>query len=262
MMGPEERGTSRDGGTGTLDLALRALEFLALRDSDMALGELAKALGATKPTLYRHLVTMVRHGFVRQDSRTGHYAAGVKLLILGEAVRSHFDVVARAKPQLVALRDRTSQGATLCVLVGDDLIVLEMVEGRSIVDFGTPRGTRFDFHASAHGRIWMAFGPHALCEQVMAAPLKAWTPETLVALPALRREIERVRAQGWATAPNEMVQGLNAVAAPVFDHRGELIASVAVVGSTQFIPSPPEQDQIDAVVACGRAISIEFGWRH
>ncbi len=250
----------RTAGTSTLDLALRALDLLAQRNVAMPLGELAKELGATKPTLYRHLVTLQRHGFVRQDARSGDYAAGVKLLILGEAVRSQFDVVATARPHLVELRDKTEQSSTLCALVGEELIVLEMIEGRSIIDFGTPRGTRLDFHASAHGRIWLAYGPHALTEQVMAQPLKAWTPGTLTSVAQLRREIEVIRAQGWATAPDEIVTGVNALAAPVFDHRGELAASVAIVGSTQFIKARPDQLQIDAVQQCAQKVSRECGW--
>lgn len=251
----------REAGTSTLDLALRAVELLALRHDAMSLGEIAKALQATKPTIYRHLATLQRHGFVRQDARTGYYAAGTKLLVLGQAVQSQFDIVAIARPHLVDLRDKTGQVATICALVGEELIVLEMVEGRAIIEFGTPRGTRFDFHASAHGRVWLAYGSHSLSEQVMARPLRAWTPETTVSIPALQREIEKVRARGWATAPDEIVAGVNALAAPIFDHRGELVASAAIVGPTQFITAPPPAEQVEAVLTCARRISTESGWR-
>ncbi len=257
----EHNARMRDGGTSTLDLALRALELLAMRHVPMSLGEIAGELGATKPTIYRHLTTLVRHGFVWQDSRTSQYAAGTKLLILGEAVQRQFNVVAISKPHLIALRDRTSQSATICKLIGDELIVLEMVEGRSIIEFGTPPGTRFDFHATAHGRIWLAFGPHALTEKILATPLKAWSKDTHTSVPAIRREIELIRARGWATAPNEMVAGVNALAAPVFDFRGELTASIAIVGSTQFIPAPPAPDQLEAVTDCARDVSTDCGWR-
>ncbi|NKF24121.1 IclR family transcriptional regulator [Solimonas marina] len=251
----------RESGTSTLDLALRAVELLALRHAPMSLGEIAKALGATKPTIYRHLTTLIRHGFAWQDARTGYYAAGVKLMTLGEAVQQQFDVIATSKPHLIQLRDKTSQSATICTLVGEELIVMERVEGRSIIEFGTPRGTRFDFHASAHGRVWLAFGPHELTDKVLAGPLKSWSGEVRTSVPTIRREIELIRARGWAMAPNEMVDGVNALAAPVFDHRGELIASVAIVGSLQFIPSPPLPEQIDAVVQCARAVSSACGWR-
>lgn len=257
----KDEAAPRETGTSTLDLALRVLELLATRGAEMPLMDIAKSFDASKATIYRHLVTLQRHGFVSQDSRTGYYAAGIKLLLLGEAVRGRFDVVARAKPRLVALRDETGQSATLCSLVDEKLIVLELVEGRSIIDFGTQPGRQFDFHASAHGRVWLAFGPHELTDRLMAETPRAWTSETMTSVATLRREVERARAQGWATAPNEMVPGVNALAAPVFNHRGTLIASVAIVGSIQRIETPPSSEMVDAVLTCANAISADYGWR-
>lgn len=251
----------RTAGTSTLDLALRALELLAHNKHPMALAEIAERLGATKPTIYRHLLTLQRHGFVRQDQPTGHYAAGAKLLILGEAVRGQFDITTTARPHLLNLRDKTGHSSTLCSLVGDDLIVLEMLEGRTIIDFGTPRGTRFDFHASAHGRVWLAFGPSHLAEHVLATPMKAWTPSTQTSAEKLKESLAQVKAQGWATAADEIVSGANALAAPVFNHRGEIVASVAIVGSTHAIPPLPSAEQIAAVLDCAQQVSAQLGWR-
>lgn len=87
----------RDAGTSTLDLALRLVEFLAFQSAPLSLGEIAAAFEASKATVYRHLVTLQRHGFVRQDPATSRYEAGIKLMVLGEAQRSRFDVVTAAR---------------------------------------------------------------------------------------------------------------------------------------------------------------------
>ena len=256
-----EDGTKRDAGTSTLDLALRVIEFLAFQSRPVALAQIASEFGASKATVYRHLVTLQRHGFVRQDPRSGHYGAGIKLMVLGEAQRGRFDILVAAKPALVHLRDRTGQAVSLCALVDGELIVLELVEGRSIIDFSTRPGTRLDLHASAHGKIWLAFGPRELQDNLVAAPLRAWTADTLTDPAVLARQIDEIRARGWATAPGEVMPGVNTLAAPVFDYRGQLTATIAIVGSTQLIASPPKDEQIDAVTACGKEISAELGWR-
>jgi DNA-binding IclR family transcriptional regulator len=77
--------------TSTLALALRIVEFLAFRSEPVALMQIAKEFRATKATVYRHLVTLQRQGFVRQDRSTGRYKAGIKLLVLGEAQRNRFN---------------------------------------------------------------------------------------------------------------------------------------------------------------------------
>jgi DNA-binding IclR family transcriptional regulator len=78
---------------------------------------------------------------------------------------------------------------------------------------------------------------------------------------ALAHEIARVRRRGWATAPNEVVEGVNALAAPVLDHATRMVGSIAIVGATQFIPPEPGRAQIDAVLGAARRISRALGWR-
>ena len=128
---------------------------------------------------------------------------------------------------------------SLCTLLDDDLVVLDLMHGRSVVEFTTRPGTRLALHASAHGKIWLAFGPESLLERVLAAPLKPWTSKTLTDARALESEVMAVRKRGWSTAPNEAVTGVNTIAAPVLDHRGVLVGSIAIVGSTQVIAPKP-----------------------
>lgn len=248
-------------GTSTLDLALRALEFLAHESQPLSLATIAEALSASKATIYRHLVTLQRHGLVSQDPDTGRYEVGVKLLVLGEAVRSRFDVVSAAREELMRLRDATGQAVTICRLVEGDLVVLDLVQGRSVIEFGTRPGTRFELHCTAHGKVWLAFGPSSLLQRTLAEPLKRWTPSTVADADHLRQEVESVRRQGWAVAADEIITGVNALAAPVFDHRGQIAGSIAVVGSTQFIPSPPDAGQLEKLLAAAQAISRGLGWR-
>jgi DNA-binding IclR family transcriptional regulator len=248
-------------GTSTLDLALHLVEHLALQSRPLPLAEIAAHFSASKATVYRHLVTLQRHGFVRQEPGTGRYEAGVKLMVLGEALRSRFDVLSAARAELMELRDRTGQAVTVCALIDDGLVVLELVQGRTLIEFATRPGTRLDFHASAHGKVWLTFGPDELAVRVLAAPLTRWTPKTICDAKALRKEIAEVKARGWATAPDQVITGVNTLAAPVFDHRGVLVGSLAIVGATQFIPPDPEDTQVREVTGAAGRISRNLGWR-
>jgi len=78
---------------------------------------------------------------------------------------------------------------------------------------------------------------------------------------ALRAELEQVRRQGWATAPNQSIIGLNALAAPIFDALGTFVGAIAVVDSIQFIPEAPAAKQIRQVVEAGKRISATIGYR-
>lgn len=252
---------SAAAGTSTLDLALRAVEYLALQSRPVALAQIAEALSASKATIYRHLVTLQRHGFVRQDTETGRYDAGIKLMVLGESLRQRFDIVSAAREELMTLRDRTGQAVTVCAAIDEELIVLELIQGRTLIEFATRPGTRLAFHASAHGKIWLAFGAQERTKAIAAGPLKAWTPATITSADELMAEIAIVRERGWATAPDQVITGVNTLAAPVFNHRQVLVGSIAIVGSTQFITPVPDPEQIREVVGSAARISRGLTWK-
>jgi DNA-binding IclR family transcriptional regulator len=200
------------------------------------------------------------HGFVRQEATTMRYAAGIKLFILGERLRERFDVLAIARDDLARLRDETGQPATLSALVEHQVVVLEVLQGHAIVNFGTQPGTVLDLHASAHGNVALAFGPESLMGYCLAKPLKAWTPHTICSPSALRRAVAQVRARGWAAAPNRVLQGVNGLAAPLFNHGGDYAGAVAIAGSIQYIPASPPPAQIRAVTQTAERISRKLGW--
>jgi DNA-binding IclR family transcriptional regulator len=247
-------------GTETVDLSLQLLERLASSREPIGVSELAREFGASKATLYRHLQALLRHGFVRQESTTMRYAAGIKLFILGERLRERFDIIGVAREDLARLRDETEQPATLSALVEAQVVVLEVLQGRAIVNFGTQPGTVLDLHASAHGNVALAFGPEGLMEHCLSKPLKAWTPQTICTPSALQRVVAQVRARGWATAPNRVLQGVNGLAAPLFNHAGHYTGAVAIAGSIQFIPASPPPEQIRAVTQTAERISRKLGW--
>jgi len=242
-------------GTSTLDLGLRIVEFLARQERPAPLGKIALNLSASKATVYRHLQTLVRHGFARRSGDNGSYQAGVKLLILGEATRRGFDVVPSARDELTDLGKLTGQAASVAAIVDGELVVLDMVQGHSVVEFGTRAGTRLGMHASALGKIWLAFGAGADDAPCWREPLKAWTSATITDHATLRRAVALTKKRRYALAPNETIIGINTIAAPVFNHRSELVAALGITGSIQFIEANPKPHLIKAVTTAAERVS-------
>jgi DNA-binding IclR family transcriptional regulator len=260
VLKPPDRLAGEGPGTETLDLALRLLERLASSSEPVGVSELAREFGSSKATVYRHLQTLARYDFVQQHEATARYAAGIKLLILGERLRERFDILHVAREDLTRLRQETGQPATLSTLVENKVVVLEVLQGQAIVNFGTQVGTTLDLHASAHGNVALAFGPEGLMAHALARPLKQFTPHTITSPAALRRAIAQVRSRGWATAPNRVLQGVNGLAAPIFNHRNIYAGAVAIAGSIQYIPAAPPPEQIEAVKRAAERISRKLGW--
>jgi DNA-binding IclR family transcriptional regulator len=254
-------GAARKGpATETVDLSLRLLERLASARDAIGVSDLAREFEASKATVYRHLAALVQHGFVHQDPATARYTAGIKLFVLGERLRERFDILTLARDDLARLRDETGQPATLTTLVEGQVVVLEVVQGTALVNFGTQPGTVLDLHASAHGKVALAFGPSALLQQCLARPRKAWTSHTICSPAALERAITEVKTRGWATAPNQVLEGVNGLAAPIFNHAAAYAGAVAIAGSIQYIPASPSPAQVKAVTRTAARISQKLGW--
>src|SRR5713101_8991730 len=107
LRGPTEkpRSLNESPANETVDLSLRLLERLATLREPIGVSELAREFASSKATVYRHLQTLMLHGFVRQEATTMRYAAGIKLFILGERLRERFDVLPVARSEMVRLRD-------------------------------------------------------------------------------------------------------------------------------------------------------------
>lgn len=250
-------GKAKEAARETADLTLRLLEHLASTTGQCGVTELAQAFGTSKATIHRHLRTLARRDFVRQDAITQRYEPGIKLMVLGEAMRGRFDILGAAREPMMALRDASGQAVTLSALVEGQVMVMDLVQGHTAVEFGIRPGTRMTFHASAHGKVALAWGGEAPVERSLAIAKASGGVDAA----AFRRQLAAIRRQGWATAANEVLFGMNALAAPVFDHRGTCAGAVAIVGSTQFIGARPDKKQIAMVSACAARISHNLGYR-
>jgi len=257
---PPPADTRPTGATETVDLSLRLLDRLAASHEPLGVSDLAREFGASKTKVHRHLQTLTRHAYVRQDAITRRYEAGIKLFMLGERLRERFDILTTGRDDMARLRDETGQAVTLTTLSDDQVVVLELFHGRAIVEFGTRPGTVLDLHASAHDKVALAFGPPGLFERCVAKPLKAWTPQTICSRPALERAVAEVRKRGWAIAPNQVLTGVNGLAAPIFNHHGNFAGAIAIAGSVQHITATPSPEQVRSVMVAAHNISKKMGW--
>src|SRR5439155_14663208 len=174
---------------------------------------------------------------------TERYQAGPRLVMLGRGVSGNLDLVNAASPALVRLRDALGHFSVVSPCEPDGMREMATVSGKAAIEIGVKQGSLMTFHTTAQGKIALAFGPPDLLPRVTSGRLDRATPRTIVSAAALRKEINTVRKRGWAIAPNQSLLGLNALAAPVFDANGALVASVAIVDSIQFIEDKPFDEQ-------------------
>jgi IclR family acetate operon transcriptional repressor len=234
------------------------LEALAAAGQPMRLTALANHLGEPKARMHRHLSTLKHLGFVDQDAETECYRLGLKLAHVGQAAMEQFDLRRLAEPYMMKLRDLSGQTTVLSIPASGDAIVSAAWEFPNPVMISVKLGYRLPAHASAQGRLTLAFSPPELLGRVLSRKLQAYTPRTLTDPAKLRERIAIVRRQLYEISEDETLLGISAVAAPILNFNNEMVGTIAVVGTTQYVHDPVDPQQLLNLRACAKAISLKL----
>jgi len=239
------------------DTTLLVLETVAFAGDELGVTQIARELGLTKGAIFRHLQGLVERGYLIQDPTSARYRLGPKAYLIGRRALPADDVAAVAEGPLRELRDAFDLTAVLSTPAPRGPMVLAALFGGR--PFELRPGTELTFHASAQGKVMLAFGADPILERTLQRHLPAMTPHTITDPAKVRREVDRIRGQGYAVALEELRLGFNAVAAPVFNRRSHLVAAIGLVDSIQYVPREPGSGLIDAVIAVANRISRDLG---
>src|SRR6185295_16687412 len=199
------------------------LDELGAAPDGLCVNELARRIGVNSSTASRLLATLEQGGVVER-APGGPYRLGLRLVALADGVLARLDVRDLARPRLRALVEATGETATLSVPGTVDAVTVDFVAAGSSVVSVARLGRPSLGHATAAGKVALAFGTNA----GPPAELARLTDRTIVDPAALAAEIDAVRSRGWAEAAGEREPDLNALAAPVFARGGELAAIIGL----------------------------------
>jgi IclR family transcriptional regulator, KDG regulon repressor len=259
----KQRSTAAAAGRYTVDAAAKALELLnvfSFSERKLSLNTLAARTGIPRATAFRLLSTLEQSGFV---SKLGtEYHLGIKCLVLGNIVAADLDVREKAHPHLVALRDATRETAHVAVLQQWQVVYLDRVPSPQPVGFMQSRpGAILPAHCTALGKTLLAYQPQEdVASWAHTAKLEALTPYTHTSAAPLLEELRQIRERGYAVDEQEHEIGVRCIAAPIRNHRGEVVAAISVAGPEYRMPQTVADSAMAAqVCASARAISRALG---
>jgi DNA-binding IclR family transcriptional regulator len=228
---------------------------------DAGVTEIARTLSCSKSVVHRVLVALVAAGFVSTDPVSRRYRLGPKALRLGLTALAHTDIPTRALPYLRDVRDRTGETAILSLLRGDVRVYAEQVDSREPVRQSVQVGQEAPLHLGATGKAILAFMPQAERVAILARAKGARFADGSALRPqALEADLDRIRRRGYAISRGERIAGAVSVAAPVFDHAGNVIGSISAAG-VSVRSDPARISGYGAIVrAEAEALSRELGW--
>ena len=214
----------------SVDRAAALLLALGESQGEAGVTELARRLGLHKSTASRLLATLQKRGLVEQDEESGKYRLGIVVIRLAERAERTLDLRGIAMPELERLARLTHETTGLGVLDGDQFLTVAQADGPNLIAVGDWTGRSTALHCVAAGKVLMAALPEREVLRMVRRGLQTFTDRTIVELEPLLEELARIRRRGYATALGEFEPSLNAVAAPVRDARGSVVAAVDIWG--------------------------------
>jgi len=242
-------------GTQSIDRAGEMLARLLDSEEPMSLRDLAEAADLPKSTASRLLTALERHGLVHQAGERGKLEPGPAILRFAHRGGVERHLVEAANPALQAVAETSGETVNLSVPTSNGVDHLAQVDGRHFLGAGQWVGRRVDYHCTANGKVFLAFG----VAELPPGPLARLTTDTVVNRAALEDDLERVRRDGYATAADELEDGLSALAAPVRGPTGEVIAALGISGPTLRLTGPRVAELAPILVREATALEGRLG---
>lgn len=222
-------GNARDSGRTTASRLFAVLDAFADGQSAMTLSDISRAAGLPISTVGRLVANLVDWGGLRRTP-DGAYEVGTRLWRVGVRAAPERELHDAAVAAMQEVHESTGQHVQLYVRDAGGIVHLAKVAGRRSVTGATPVGGRVPLHATASGKVFLAFSERRLLRETIDAGLRRYTRWTIVDGGRLTAAVEAVRHTGVAHAREERRPGVSAVGAPILVAE-RLIGTLAVVGS-------------------------------
>lgn len=251
---------SNNGTVQSVDRAVSVLEILA-HAGEAGVTEIAVELGVHKSTAFRLVSALEQRGLVEQHTDRGKYRLGVGLLRLAAATTARLDLVQESRALCRALALETGETVNVTVLSDDAALYVDQIAGSSALQPHNWVGQRIPLHATSNGKVLLSAMSDTEAARVVGRKPRTFTERTVTSSVELVNQLAAVRASGYAVAVDELEVGLTAVAAPVRNAHGDVVASLSVSGPSFRLEGDRLAAATTATVAAAAELSRRLGWR-
>ena len=251
---------SEGGGVQSVDRAISILEILSRR-REAGVSEIALEIAVHKSTAFRLLGALEARGLVEQAEDRGKYRLSFGLVRLAGGVAARLDLTQQSRPVCRRLADEIGETVNLAVARSHYAVNLDQVRGPSAVTAHNWVGQLTPLHATSSGKVLLAHMDERQRDELLGvAGLERYTPGTITSAEELRAELDEARQRGYAVTVEEFEIGLNAIAAPIRSHDGEVIAAVSASGPAYRFSEKRMHELAPILIAGADDISRRMGY--
>ncbi|HXN21148.1 MAG TPA: IclR family transcriptional regulator [Candidatus Dormibacteraeota bacterium] len=245
---------------GVISKVFRILDAIQGAPSGLVLKQISEVTAINKSTAYRFLKHMEREGYLIH-TESGAYLIGPKLSQMGTQNNNHAALQTGARTILWELWKSTQETVNLGVLDRSTVLYIDVIESPHEFRLSSRVGIRRPLHATALGKALCAYLPDEMLQRTLdGIVFQSLTPNTIMNLVQFRRELDRVRQEGYALDDEETTLGARCVSVPIFGNRHEPVAAISVSGPVTRVGRDQLPSLSAAVIEASRKISAAMGF--
>jgi DNA-binding IclR family transcriptional regulator len=258
-------------GIQSIEVGGQLLRALVHHGRPMALKDLAREADMTPAKAHPYMVSFGRLGLIEQDRTSGHYQLGPLALQLGLISLQQANPVHLATPLIAELAQEIGHTVAIAVWGARGATIVRTAESPSPVHVALRHGTVFSLTATASGRIFGAYLDAAAVRRLLDAerlrqrgkaepPVPGMPPaQPLPSWAEFERQLQEVRSHGISRSAGEVIEGVSAMAAPVFDHTGAIVLALTSIGPAGIFDTAWNGRIARALKACADMVSQRLG---
>ncbi|MEU7382794.1 MULTISPECIES: IclR family transcriptional regulator [unclassified Streptomyces] len=255
----DDTGVGENRGISVLQNGISVLLSFSAEEPQLGVTDIAARVGLHKSTVSRILATLQQAGLVERAADSRRFQLGLGVIAMAGPLLADLDVRRVAHPVLRELSRRTEETAALMLWNGSEAVCVEQVPSRHEVKHTTPLGTRYNTAASSSVQVFLAQLPACTARALLTNRTLVFPGLDDAALEAYLTRLDETHERGYATNYGETSLQEVGVAAPVFDHRGEVAAAV-LASAPRFRVSPEQLPVLgEAVRAAAGQVTRRLG---
>jgi IclR family KDG regulon transcriptional repressor len=240
----------------------RALQILSCFDDqhqERGISEIAQAVDLHKATAHRIVTTLVNYGYLERAEDGQKYRLGLVLPELGFKVIRRMDLRREALPHMLELVEKWDETCDLSVFDQDRVFYVEVVRGNRALSIAAAVGQRLPAHCTASGKLFLAHLPPDKLESFLAHPLPSYTEKTITSKEELLKQLKAIRSQGYSVDKEEMEEGVYAIAAPICNNQGNIVAAMSIPSPISRLDDDRADEIIDSLKQAALSVSRRLG---
>jgi IclR family KDG regulon transcriptional repressor len=250
---------SEEYNVRAVERALQILSCFSDEHPERGISDIALAVGLHKATTHRIVTTLVNYGYLERAPDGLKYRLGLELITLGYRSARRMDLRREAYPYMEQLVLQWDETCDLSIFDHREVFYIEVLKGNHALSIAAAVGQRLPAHATASGKLFLAYLPAHELDEILSRPLKAYTENTITSPAELRNRLQAIRQQGYAIDDEEAEAGIRAISAPICNQRGDVIAAMSIPSPTSRMTTDRIPQMAEALKEVTQAISRRLG---